>query len=149
MEDNDIKPSTIMLMAGGGVLLISTFLDWVSVSVPGLFGGGDSIGANAWESDLFGLLGIFCALIGLVIAGAVAGRQFGNLSLPDDILGFSHEQIHLVLGAMALIITLGFAFRGDVGIGLWLAVIASIVMVAGAVMDIRDDTSDATPPTQF
>ena len=107
-------------------------------------------GANAWDTDFFGLLGIFCAIIGLIIAGGVAAQQFGNVSMPDEIFGFSHDQIHLVLGEIALIITLGLIFRGDVGIGLILALIASAVIVAGAIMDLRaGDGGGVSPPQQF
>lgn len=148
MESTDMKPSTIMLIAGGAVLLISTLLDWVSVDGGEFFG---DFGANAWDTDFFGLLGIVCALIGLAVAGAVAATQFGNVSMPDRLLGFTHDQVHLVLSGFALIITLGFIFRGDVGIGLLLAVIASGVMVAASIMDTRagDAGAAAAPPTQF
>ena len=150
MDTSDIKPSTIMLIAGGVVLFISTFLDWYSVSGES-FGGFESrsFGYNAWETDGFGLLGIFCALIGLVIGGAVAAKQFGNVTLPDSIAGFTSQQLHLILSAFALLITVAIIFRGEVGIGLWLAVIASGVMVAGAVMDQREGEVAASPPTQF
>ena len=88
MENSDIKPSTIMLIVGGAVLAISTFLDWVSIEVDTGFGS-VSFSENAWNTDGFGLLGIFCAVIGLVIAGGVGASQFGNVSMPDRILGFS------------------------------------------------------------
>lgn len=146
MDNSDLKPSTIMLIGGGAVLLLGTFLDWVSVD------GGDFIGdfgANAWDTDFFGLLGIVAALIGLVIGGGVAARQFGNVNMPSMPFGFSHEQIHIVLSLFAVIITIGFVIRGDVGIGLWLSTLAAIVMVVGAVMEANEGAGDATPPTQF
>jgi hypothetical protein len=133
-----------MLMGGGVVLLISTFLDWFSVS-----GGGFSVGASAWETDAFGLLGIYCALIGLVIGGGMAASTFGNVSLPDQVLGFNHDQIHLILSGFALLITIGFLVRGDAGIGLWLGLLASAVMLAGSIMDIKGDSAPAAPPAQF
>lgn len=146
MDNNDMKPSTIMLIAGGAVLLISTFLDWYSVDT--------AIGdfsVNGWETDAFGLLGIFCALIGVVIGGGVAAQQFGNVSLPDRILGFDHNQLHLVLSFAAFLITFGLVFAGDTGIGLWLGVVASAVMTAGAFMDMSAEggAPSTTPPTQF
>ncbi|GJM38391.1 MAG: hypothetical protein DHS20C19_17580 [Acidimicrobiales bacterium] len=147
MENNDIKPSTIMLIAGGAVLFISTFLDWISIDGGEFFG---DFGANAWETDAFGLLGIICAVIGLIIGGGVAATQFGNVSMPDKILGFNHDQLHLILGAEALLITFGLFFRGDLGIGLILGLLASIAIVVGAFMDLRaaDGGGDAAP-TQF
>ncbi len=143
--DNNVKPSTIMLIAGGAVLFISTFLDWAS------FGSGSfSVGINAWDVDGFGFLGIFCAAIGVIIGGGVAASNFGNVSLPDRMLGFNHDQVHFILSSFALLTTVGFLFRGDVGIGLILGLIASGVMVAGAFMDMQGAGGNAdAPPTQF
>jgi hypothetical protein len=143
--DNNLKPSTIMLMAGGAVLFISTFLDWAS------FGSGSfSVGINAWEVDGFGLLGIMCAAIGIIIGGGVAASNFGNVSMPDQMLGFNHDQVHFILSSFALLITVGFLFRGDVGIGLILGLLASGVMVVGSFMDMQAETGGAeAPPTQF
>ena len=144
MNDNEIKPTTIMLIAGGAVMLLSTFLDWVS------FGSGDfKIGANAWETDGFGLQGIFVAIIGLAIGGGVAARQFGNVSMPDKILGFDHDQLHLVLGFAAFLIAFGLQFREGAAIGVLLAWASAAVIVAAAIMDMRAGESEATPPTQF
>ena len=143
--DNDLEPSTIMLIAGGAVLFISTFLDWFSIGE-----GGFSYGANAWEVNAFGFLGIFCAAIGVVVGGGVAASNFGNVSMPDRMLGFNHDQVHLILSSFALLVTVGLLFRGDVGIGLILGLLASGVMVAGSFMAMQpaDGNGDA-PPTQF
>lgn len=144
MDNSDLKPSTIMLIAGGAVMLLSTFLDWVS------FGSGDfEIGANAWETDGFGLQGIFVAIIGLAVGGGVAARQFGNVSMPDKILGFDHDQLHLVLGLAAFLIAFGLQFRDGAAIGVLLAWVSAAVIVAAAIMDMREGAADGTPPTQF
>ena len=144
MENSDIKPSTIMLIAGGAVLLLSTFLDWVS------FGSGNfEVGANAWETDGFGLQGIFVAIIGLAIGGGAALRQFGNVSMPDRILGLDHNQLHLALGFAAFLIAFGLQFRDGAAIGVLLAWASAAVIVAAAIMDMRSGAGDATPPTQF
>ena len=139
----NVKPSSWMLMGGGLVLLISTFLDWVSVSA-----GGFDFGENAWDTDFFGLLGIFCALIGLAVGGGVAARTFGNVNLPERMLGFTSEQLHLILGVEALLITVGLVFRGDVGIGLWLGLIAAVVITAGAYMDVNAGAPEGAAPTE-
>ena len=137
-----IKPSTIMLIAGGAVMLFSTFLDWRSK-----FGSG----INGWEIDAFGLLGIFVALIGLLIAGAVAVSTFtNNVNLPDELLGFTLMQLYASLGATAFLITLGTVFVGDTAIGLWLGVLSSGVVVAGAIMEMQSEpTGGGAAPTQF
>lgn len=144
MDNSDLKPSTMMLIGGGVVLLLGTFLDWVS------FGSGDfSVGANAWDTDFFGLHGIIAAVIGLVVGGGVAARQFGNVDMPSPPLGFTHAQLHIVLSLIAVVITVGFVVRGDVGIGLWLGTIAAIVMLVGSIMESNEGAADASPPTQF
>ena len=152
MENSDIKPSTIMLIAGGAVLAISTFLDWSTFSFNfGDFGdfSSDSPGFNGWENDLFGLFGIFVFLIGLAVAGGVAAQQFGGVSMPDKILGFDHNQLHFMLGMIAFVPLFGFFLGGPGEIGVLLGFIAAAVIVAAAVMDMRGAGTDDTPPTQF
>lgn len=144
MDNSDLKPSTIMLIAGGAVMLLSSFLDWWSV------GSGDfGASANAWDTDLFGLQGIFVAIIGLAIGGGVAAQQFGNVSMPEKILGFDHDQLHLALGLSAFLIAFGLQFREGSAIGLLLAWVSAAVIMAAAIMDMKADSADATPPTQF
>jgi len=144
MDNSDIKPSTSMLIAGGAVLFLSTLLDWASGNDFGFDG------ASGWDTDFFGLHGILVAVIGLAIGGGVALNQFGNVSMPDKILGFDHDQLHLALGLAAFCITFGYQFAsGDKGIGILLGWLASAVIMAGAIMDLQGSKGDATPPTQF
>ncbi len=137
--DNGIKPSTIMLIAGGGVLLISSFLDWFSVA---------SFGTNGWEVDAFGLHGIMVALIGVIVGLGAALTAFGGVSLPDSMLGFSRNQIFLILSFAAFLITFGQQFANGSAFGVTLGWIAAAVMTAGACMDEQGSRS-AAPPTQF
>lgn len=142
MKD-DIKPSTIMLIAGGTVLFISTFLDWVD-SGPFSQGG--------WSTEFNGLLGIIVGVIGVAVAGGTVATKFAGVSLPDEIIGFSHDQIHLALGFAAFLITFGLQFRDFSGIGILIGWIASAVIVAGAYLDIQaggTDAAPAAPPSQF
>jgi hypothetical protein len=140
METKDIKPSTIMLIAGGAVMLLSTFLDWVSEG---------PFGANAWDTDFFGLHGIFVAIIGLSIGGGVAAKQFGNVSMPDKILGFDHDQLHLALGLSAFLIAFGVQFREGAAIGVLLAWVSAAVIIAAAIMDMKASGADTATPTEF
>jgi len=139
----DIKPSTIMLIAGGAVMLLSTFLAWLDTGFGSLSG---------WSTDAYGLTGIFVALIGIIIAGGTAATTFANVSLPDDILGFTRDQIYCMLGLSAFLITFGLQFGSSTGIGILLGWIASAVVVAGAFMNIQAAGAGATPaapPSQF
>ena len=135
---DNLKTTQIMAMIGGAVLLLSTFLDWVSI--------GD-FGENRWDTSLWGLQGIFVALIGLAIGGGVAAQAFANVTLPDRIVGLTHDQLHLTLAFAAFMITFGRQFGDNPGIGILLGWIASAVIVASAVMDMRAEP--ASPPTQF
>ena len=134
----NLKTTQIMLIAGGAILLISTFLDWRSR--------GD-FGVNGWETDSFGLQGIFIALIGVAIAGGVAAQAFGNVTMPDQILGLGHDQLHLALGFAAFMLNFGQQFASDAGIGALLGWISAAVIIAAAIMDMREGAG--SPPTQF
>jgi len=139
----DIKPSTIMLIAGGAVLLISTFLTWFN-----FLGVSDS----AWSTRGFGLTGIMVAVIGLIVAGGTIATTFANVTLPDDIIGFTREQIYCVLGFSAFLITFGLQFSDLSSTGILLGWIASAVIVAGAYIEMQDagaSAAPAAPPSQF
>ncbi len=135
--DNNVKPSTIMLIAGGAVLFISTFLDWT-----------DGGSVNGWNTDFWGFQGWFVGIIGLLIGAGVAAKEFGNVSMPDNILTLNHDQLHMALGFSAFLITFGFQLSGDTGIGILLGWIASAVIVAASIMNLNAAGGDG-PPTQF
>ena len=138
--NSNMKPSTIMLLAGGAVLFISSFLDWRTN-----FGG--------LETDITGLQGIFCLLIGGAVAVLTALTAFGNVNLPDRVLGFSWNQIFLMLGFAAFLMTFALQFADFTEFGVTLAWIASAVIVAGAFMEIqgegRGSGASGMPPTTF
>jgi hypothetical protein len=137
--ENGIKPPTIMMIGGGVVLFIASFLDWQ--------GEGD-FGVNGWETDFYGLQGIFVAIIGAIVAIGVALTTFGNASLPDSVLGLRRNQVYLVLGVAAFLITFGLQFAQSTQFGIILGWIGAAVMTAGAFMEEQAPRS-ASPPTQF
>ncbi len=139
--NNQLKPGTIMLLAGGAVLAVSTFLDWAGV--------GD-FGFNGWEIDAFGFQGIFVFLIGVAVAGSVAAKTFGGMKLPARIVGLSHNQLYMALGLAGFLITFGLQFAQNSKFGLTLGWIASAVVVAGAFMESQSEaTAGSKPPTTF
>jgi hypothetical protein len=140
-------PGKIMLIAGGAVLLISTFFAWVSI---------EAFGEDFTESGLStdggpGLLGIWCLLIGGGIAVLTALQTFAGTNLPSRVLGFSWNQIFLMLGFAAFLITFGRQFADSVGFGVTLGWIASAVIVAGAFMELQAETrtTNTSVPRQF
>ena len=126
------------------MLFISSFLPWVKVG---------SFSESGLSTDFApGLLGIWCLLIGGAIAVLVALSTFGNVNLPDRVLGFSWNQIFLMLGFAAFLITFGEQFRENAGIGILLGWIASAVIVAGAFMELQGESKSSgggMPPTTF
>jgi len=132
-----------MLLAGGAVLFISTFLDWLSVG---------PFSQSGWSTDAYGLTGIFVAIIGLAVAGGTAATTFANVSLPDEILGFTRDQVYCVLGLSAFLITFGLQFGNSTGIGILIGWLASAAVVAGAFIDMQasgSGSAPAAPPSQF
>lgn len=131
-----IKPSTIMLIAGGAVVFLASILDWVE------FGGS--------KTEWFGIQWLFTLLIGGGIALGVALTTFANVSLPDNLLGFSRSQLHLSLSFSAFLILFGLQFGEGREVGILLGWIGAAVMCAGAFMEMQSESSGgSTPPTQF
>jgi hypothetical protein len=88
----------------------------------------------------------------------IALAKFANVNFPDRILGFSWPQIHLALGIFAVLLGIGYLLTDvgglDKGIGLWLALLASIGLVVGAVLlnneeGDRSTSAGTAPPSPF
>lgn len=131
-----------MLMAGGFILFISSFLDWKGVG---------SFGVAGTEVDAFGLLGLLALLLGIGIAVLVALQNFANIALPQRIVGYSINQLIMIVSFAIFFATFCLIFAGDNKIGLFLAVLASGVMTAGAFMEtlMEGSGSPSGPPTTF
>lgn len=138
---NNPTPGKIMLMVGGAVLFIASFLKWrdTFVSEGGL------------STDLTGLQGIWCLLIGGAIAILVALQTFAGTNLPARVLGFTWNQLYLTFGIAAFLITFGLQFAESVAFGVTLGWIASAVVVAGAFMELQGEsrTSSSSMTSQF
>lgn len=138
------KPGQIAILAGGAALLIFSFLPWNDPPF------GDS--SNAWSE-----FGVFTwpALLGLIAAGALAARLFGNVDLPEPILSFNWNQLFFVLGFAAFMILFGLLIASsDLAFGFWLSLLGSIALLAGAVMELLDGGSatsgqSQSPPQSF
>ncbi len=120
-----------MLIAGGALLFIASFLKWRD-----FFGGS---GEGGLSTSVTGLQGIFCLLIGGAIAVLVGLQTFGNINLPARVLGFSWSQLYLMFGLAAFLITFGLQFADQVAFGITLGWIASAVIVAGAFMELQSE----------
>ena len=127
-----LTPGEIAIIAGGAVGLISSFLAWVDVA---------GFTANAWDEGLFPTY-TWPALFGLVMAVITLLAVFGNVSLPDRPLGFTWGQLLLIMGAVSVLLTFSFLIAGEEqGIGFYLAFLAAIATLVGAVMVWREESS--------
>jgi hypothetical protein len=126
VNDKQPTPGEIAIMVAGAVMLIASFLEFA----------GDT---SSWGSGAFPIATLI-PIYGIVMALQVALTKFANVNLPDRVAGFTWEQVHLVLSAFALLMSLGWIVSGidGKGVGLWLLFVGSIGLVAGAVMLQRE-----------
>jgi len=133
-----------IVMVTGVLLFIWGFLPWYSDA------GGS---ANAWSTETIpGLLltATWVPLLSLAIVVFIAIKVFGN-GFPDSVLGFSWAQLAIVVGFIDVLISLGFLVANrslgslgslDLGPGLILSFITSLVLLGGAVLDHLGRGSD-------
>ena len=118
-------------MIAGAVMLVASFLHFA----------GDT---SAWGRYLFPVATLL-PLYGIVMAAQIALTKFANVNLPDQVAGFTWEQVHLVLGLMAGLMAIAWLITntGDKQIGLWLEVLGGIALAVGAVMMQRERQTGA------
>jgi len=133
-----------IVMVTGVLLFIFGFLPWYSDA------GGS---ANAWSTETIpGLLltATWVPILSLAIVVFIAIKVFGN-GFPDTVLGFTWAQLAIVVGFIDVLITLGFLVANrslgslgslDLGPGLILSFIASLVLLGGALLDHLGRGSD-------
>ncbi len=124
-------PGEITIMVAGAVMIIFSFLHFA----------GDR---SAWGSGLFPIATLL-PLYGLVMALQIALTKFASVSLPASVLGFTWEQVHLALGAMAALMALGWLVTdyGDKQIGMWFEILGGFALVVGAVLLQRERNTGA------
>jgi hypothetical protein len=119
-----------VIMLGGIVVVALSFAPFFTAN----FGGGS---LSAWDSGL-SPIALYPVFAGAISAGVIALRRFANAGLAVRLGSFSWEQVHLLLGLLAVLITLGYLFGDHVGAGLgfgfWGMFGGSIALLAGAVM---------------
>jgi hypothetical protein len=130
-----LSPANIVILAAGAVMLIGSFLTFYSYS---------SFAFNAWSGGSgFGIFGIATVVVlcGIVMGTQVALVAFADgVKVPDQLLGFTWDQIHLALGFQAALMMVAFLIRSkgpfSFGIGFWFMLLAGIGLLAGAVMRV-------------
>jgi hypothetical protein len=130
-ERQSPTPGEITIMAAGAVMFIFSFLHFAG-------------NTSAWGSHLFPIATLL-PLYGLVMALQIALTKFASVSLPESVIGFTWEQIHLALGAMAALMAIGWLLTdyGDKQIGMWIEILGGIALVVGAVLLQRERNTGA------
>jgi hypothetical protein len=81
-------------------------------------------------------------LLVVVMAVQIALTRFASVDLGARPLGFSWEQIHLVLGFFATLLAVCWLLRSkvgaDFGIGFWFILIACVAALVGAILLWRE-----------
>jgi hypothetical protein len=124
-------PGEITIMAAGGFMLISSLLHFVG-------------GSNAWGQGAFPIATLL-PLYGLAMAVQIVVAKYAPIDLPAAVLGFTWEQLHLALGAMAALMGVGWLLTNTGGkeIGQWFLILGSIALVVGAVLLQRERQTGA------
>jgi hypothetical protein len=124
-------PGEITIMAAGAVMIIFSFLHFAA-------------DRSAWGSGLFPIATLL-PLYGLVMGLQIALTKFASLNLPQRVIGFTWEQVHLALGAMAALMAFGWLVTdyGDKQIGMWFEILGGFALVVGAVLLQRERNTGA------
>jgi hypothetical protein len=120
MNSSSATPGELTIMIAGAAVFVASFLPFV----------GDR---SAWAGFFFPL-SVLLPAYGLVMATQIAIAKFAKVRF-RPMLGFTWEQLHLVLGSLAAIMAVGW-FVTDVGkrgAGLWIEVVGGIALAFGAV----------------
>ena len=123
------------------LIAIGTFLDWA-----GAFGGS----VNGLDTDLNGLFGFIALLIGIGLAVVGGIKAFSpSTSLPDNIAGFTLDQISFTEALAVFIFAFSLVFESGTKIGLHLTWIGAAVAIAGSVLSLLRSPASAGPTTTF
>jgi hypothetical protein len=136
VDNKQPTPGEITIMVAGAVMLIASFLDFVSQG---------SFGRSAWGGGFFPIATLM-VIYGVIMALQIALTKFANVHLPARFAGFTWEQIHLVLGIFTVLMAIAWLVTDigpDKAIGFWLIFLASIALVVGAVLLQRERNTGA------
>jgi hypothetical protein len=130
-DQQPATPGEITIMAAGAVMIIFSFVSFAN-------------DRTTWSDGLFPVATLL-PLYGFVMGLQVALTKFASLRLPRSVLGFTWEQVHLALGAMAALMAIGWLLTdtGNKQIGMWFEILGGIALVVGAVMLQRERNTGA------
>lgn len=171
----NLKPSQIVILAAGVIVLVFSFFNFYSIDtgdtegireqcesvsredVPEEFradydracGVASDGGFNAWSMDFYFPLSTWPAILGVVVAGLTAASAFGGVTLPE-VLGLRPRQLLFGLALPGALMMLGWLIMGTEegaswGIGFWLMLLGSLALVVGTAMELLADDDASTP----
>ena len=127
-----IEAGMLLIGAGALLLFISLFLEWYQ---PGI---------DAWE--IFEVWDLVLAVLAIVALVAVAGRMgFAPPRPPSWLIGPALAALVIVLYLLINPPPLTPDIDGDPSTGLWLALAAAILMVAGATLSVAQISVAISP----
>jgi hypothetical protein len=130
VDNKQPTPGEIAIIAGGAVMLIASFLEFA----------GDT---SAWGEGAFPIVTLI-PLYGVVMALQVVLTKFAKMSLPERLVSFTWEQVHLVLGFFATLMALfWFVAADDTGAGLVLMFLGAVAALVGAVLLQKERSTGA------
>jgi hypothetical protein len=124
----------------GLVLTLSPFMDWYAATLPN----GLTFAVTGWHTGTLGKLVFFIGLATLILE---ALREAG-IELPPAV---PEELVLIALGALASVFVLlriasvpdTYFVAGSRGIGLWVALLASLGLVAAGLLGLNQSSSRA------
>jgi membrane-associated HD superfamily phosphohydrolase len=144
MNNTKLTPANIVIMAGAVVAFLASFFPFYESSFLGYHKS-----VNAWSSHLF-IIFTLPALLALAMGIVAAVESFASgVTLPARVLGFSLNQVHVILGFQATLMMFAAAivdyFGLDKGFGLYLMLLGAIACLVGAIMRIVAGAPAAPP----
>ena len=141
-DSKNPTPGEITIMAAGAVTLIGSFLDFYKA--PGGFSGS----VSSWGSGLFPVTTII--VVSVVAMGVlVTLTKFAKVHFPSQVLGFTWDQIYLVVGFFSALYALAWLIKSngglDFGIGFWLVLIGALASFVGAILLQREHAGAGSP----
>ena len=129
---NALSTGEKLIVAGGIVMLIASFLPWYSYDF-GLDGIADiSISRNGWQSP-GAIWSILATLVAVAMAGTILAAKFGNMTLPALSNNLTWGTLYLAAGGIvALCVILKLVGESSyLSFGFYLGILAAIALAAG------------------
>jgi hypothetical protein len=146
VDINKLSRGEQVIAVSGIVLVIFSFFKWYSVD----FGGGEvggveipgvSASANGWDRTL----GLFAAIIAIVMVAQVLASKLGGMNMPD--LGnVTWGQVHLGLGVLSLVFVIICFIDNDETdrqFGLFVSLVAAAGLAVGGWLKFQEEKAGA------